>query len=110
MTETSQDSTFQAGVDIELQGVTKRYSNKGEAAVADLNVSIPAGEMVMFVGPSGCGKTTSLKMINRLIEPTDGRILIDGEDVTDINPTQVVPKGPDESGWAEPHGRESLGG
>lgn len=89
MTETPQDSTFQAGVDIELQGVTKRYSSKGEAAVADLNVSIPAGEMVMFVGPSGCGKTTSLKMINRLIEPTDGRILIDGEDVTDINPTKL---------------------
>lgn len=89
MTETPQDSTFQAGVDIDLQGVTKRYSSKGEAAVADLNVSIPAGEMVMFVGPSGCGKTTSLKMINRLIEPTDGRILIDGEDVTDINPTKL---------------------
>ncbi|MDN5806809.1 MAG: ATP-binding cassette domain-containing protein [Brevibacterium sp.] len=88
-TQTHQDSTFQAGVDIELQGVSKRYSSKGEAAVADLNVSIPAGEMVMFVGPSGCGKTTSLKMINRLIEPTNGRILIDGEDVTDLNPTKL---------------------
>src|SRR5699024_5403398 len=76
-------------LDIELQGVTKRYSSKGQAAVTDLNLSLPAGEMVMFVGPSGCGKTTSLKMINRLIEPTEGRILIDGEDVTDINPTKL---------------------
>lgn len=89
MTQNDQQATFQAGVEIQLQGVTKSYPGQTEPAVGDLNLTIPAGEMVMFVGPSGCGKTTSLKMINRLIEPTAGRILIDGEDVTDTNPTTL---------------------
>ncbi|MBC7442884.1 MAG: ATP-binding cassette domain-containing protein [Ramlibacter sp.] len=48
-------------------------------------MEIPAGKIVMLVGPSGCGKTTTLKMINRLIEPTEGRIVVDGDDVTDMN-------------------------
>ncbi len=52
-------------------------------------MEIKAGELVVFVGPSGCGKSTTLKMINRLIEPTGGRIRIDGEDVTDIDPVKL---------------------
>lgn len=78
-----------SGAEIELSGITKRYSGQDVAAVDDLNLTIPAGETVMFVGPSGCGKTTSLKMINRLIEPSDGVISIGGEDVTKKNPTEL---------------------
>ena len=70
-----------SGVDIDLVDVVKRYPGQKKAAVDGLSLHIPAGEIVMFVGPSGCGKTTSLKMINRLIEPTSGSIRIDGKDI-----------------------------
>ena len=73
----------QAGQRILLQDVTKRYAGQKKAAVDDVTLEIPAGEIVMLVGPSGCGKTTTMKMINRLIEPTSGRIYIGDEDVTD---------------------------
>ncbi|UYM07911.1 betaine/proline/choline family ABC transporter ATP-binding protein [Solicola gregarius] len=72
-----------------LEGVTKRYRGQQEAAVDDVTMEIPAGEIVMLVGPSGCGKTTTMKMINRLIEPTDGRILIGDEDVTHKDPDDL---------------------
>lgn len=68
-----------------LDGVTKRYAGQKTAAVDNVTLEIPAGEIVMLVGPSGCGKTTTMKMINRLIEPTEGRILIGEEDVTHQN-------------------------
>jgi len=70
-----------SGVDLELVDVTKDYPGQKSPAVDSLSLHIPAGEIVMFVGPSGCGKTTSLKMINRLIEPTSGTIEIGGEDI-----------------------------
>ncbi len=70
-----------SGAEIRLENVTKRYPGQKTAAVDGLNLTIPAGEIVMFVGPSGCGKTTSLKMINRLIEPTSGTIMIGDNDV-----------------------------
>ncbi|WP_167045363.1 ATP-binding cassette domain-containing protein [Salinibacterium sp. ZJ454] len=73
------------GASILLDQVTKRYPGQGKPAVGGLTLEIPAGKMVMFVGPSGCGKTTTLKMINRLIEPTEGRIVINGEDVTKMD-------------------------
>jgi osmoprotectant transport system ATP-binding protein len=69
-----------SGARIQLVDVTKRYPGQKAAAVDGISLDIPAGEVVMLVGPSGCGKTTTLKMINRLIEPTSGQILIDGED------------------------------
>ena len=68
-----------------LENVTKRYPGQAEAAVDDITLEIPAGKIVMLVGPSGCGKTTTLKMINRLIEPTSGRLLMGDEDVTSID-------------------------
>ncbi|MGO2051323.1 ABC transporter [Glutamicibacter sp. BW80] len=68
-----------------LQDVTKTYPGQKKSAVGGLTLEIPAGSIVMFVGPSGCGKTTTLKMINRLIEPTSGEIVINGEDVTDMD-------------------------
>jgi len=68
-----------------FEHVTKRYPGTGGAgtpgAVEDLSLEIPAGKVCVLVGPSGCGKTTSLKMVNRLIEPTSGRILIGDTDV-----------------------------
>ncbi|MFJ3229459.1 ATP-binding cassette domain-containing protein [Streptomyces sp. NPDC086787] len=77
------------GASIELENLSKRYPGSAEAAVDGVNMSIRAGETVVLVGPSGCGKSTTLKMINRLIEPTGGRIRIDGEDVTGINPVRL---------------------
>src|SRR6478736_4138383 len=66
---------------IEFQSVTKQYPG-GQAAVDDLSMSIDRGSITVFVGPSGCGKTTSLRMINRMVEPTSGTITVDGRDVT----------------------------
>ncbi|MEU6541737.1 betaine/proline/choline family ABC transporter ATP-binding protein [Streptomyces sp. NPDC046859] len=77
------------GASIELENLTKRYPGSPQPAVDNVNMEIKAGEVVVFVGPSGCGKSTTLKMINRLIEPTSGRIRIDGEDVTDMDPVKL---------------------
>src|SRR5512140_2216484 len=71
---------------VEFEHVTKSYDERASkagapGAVNDLSLAIPAGRICVLVGPSGCGKTTSLKMVNRLIEPTSGRILLDGVDV-----------------------------
>jgi len=65
---------------IALRGVTKRYAGAAGEAVSDLTLDVPHGQIVALVGPSGCGKTTTLKMINRLIEPTDGTIEVLGAD------------------------------
>ncbi|MCE1179653.1 MAG: ABC transporter ATP-binding protein [Micrococcales bacterium] len=78
---TASGSQERHGAELVFDSVSKRYAAKGRPAVDSLSLNIPAGETVMFVGPSGCGKTTSLKMINRLIEPTSGTITIDGEDI-----------------------------
>jgi osmoprotectant transport system ATP-binding protein len=77
------------GARILLDGVTKKYDAQSEPAVDNITMEIPAGEIVMLVGPSGCGKTTTMKMINRLIEPTSGRILIGDDDVTKRNPDEL---------------------
>ena len=73
---------------IQLDGVRKQYPD-GTVAVSDLSLEIPAGELVVLVGPSGCGKSTVLRMVNRLIEPTSGRILLDGEDITRTDPVAL---------------------
>jgi osmoprotectant transport system ATP-binding protein len=73
---------------ITLDGVGKRYPD-GTVAVGALSLDIPAGEVVVLIGPSGCGKSTVLRMINRLIEPTGGRILLDGTDVAGISPVEL---------------------
>ena len=73
---------------IRLQGVGKTYDD-GTVAVHELDLDVRRGEMVCLVGPSGCGKSTTLKMINRLIEPTTGRIILDGTDVTEADPVQL---------------------
>ena len=73
---------------IRLEAVSKRYPN-GTLAVRELTLDVPAGEVAVLIGPSGCGKTTVLRMINRLIEPTTGRIVLDDEDVTHVDPVQL---------------------
>jgi osmoprotectant transport system ATP-binding protein len=70
---------------IALEGVSKTYPGQDRPAVEDLTLAVPEGNIVMLIGPSGCGKTTTLKMMNRLIEPTSGRIVLDGEDVTGVD-------------------------
>ncbi|HET7313019.1 betaine/proline/choline family ABC transporter ATP-binding protein [Salinisphaera sp.] len=79
----------EAEVMISLRELAKRFPGSREMAVESLSMDIRAGEVVVFVGPSGCGKTTTMKMINRLIEPSSGRIILEGEDVSDANPDQL---------------------
>jgi osmoprotectant transport system ATP-binding protein len=74
---------------LELRDVTKRYAPGARPAVDSLSLTVPAGEVCVLIGPSGCGKTTALKMINRLIEPTSGEILIDGRGVRDRDPAAL---------------------
>ncbi|MGW1870219.1 ABC transporter ATP-binding protein [Streptomyces mauvecolor] len=73
---------------IRFEHVTKRYAD-GTTAVDDLSFEVAEGELVTLVGPSGCGKTTTMKMVNRLIEPTSGRIFLDGEDISTVDPVQL---------------------
>ncbi|MBV9093144.1 MAG: ATP-binding cassette domain-containing protein [Streptosporangiaceae bacterium] len=73
---------------ITFERVTKRYPG-GTVAVDALDLEVPAGKTMVLVGPSGCGKTTTLRMINRLVEPTEGRVLLDGRDVRQSNPAQL---------------------
>jgi osmoprotectant transport system ATP-binding protein len=74
---------------IRLEKLTKRYPGQERAAVEELTLDVAEGEIVTFVGPSGCGKTTTMKLINRLIEPTSGRIHLDGRDVTSVPAPQL---------------------
>jgi osmoprotectant transport system ATP-binding protein len=79
-----------SGAVVAFEHVTKRYGgNESAPAVDDLSLTVPAGEICVLVGPSGCGKTTSMKMVNRLIEPTSGRITIGGEDVMSLPPVEL---------------------
>jgi osmoprotectant transport system ATP-binding protein len=73
---------------IRLEGVSKVYPD-GTVAVHELDLTFAAGELTVLVGPSGCGKTTTMKMINRIIEPSTGRILLGSDDVTRVDPVQL---------------------
>lgn len=68
---------------IEFKGINKIYKNN--IVLYDINLKLEEGNIIVFVGPSGCGKTTTVKMINRLIKPTSGQILINGEDISNKN-------------------------
>jgi osmoprotectant transport system ATP-binding protein len=74
---------------ISMRNVTKRYARTDRPAVTDLSLDVLNGETVVLVGPSGCGKTTTMKMINRLIEPTSGSIVVDGTDVMKQDPVEL---------------------
>ncbi|CAN5200169.1 ATP-binding cassette domain-containing protein [soil metagenome] len=73
---------------ITFEDVTKQYPD-GTVAVDALNLEVPEGTLTVFVGPSGCGKTTSMRMINRMIDPTSGTLTVDGKDVTKVDPVQL---------------------
>jgi osmoprotectant transport system ATP-binding protein len=73
---------------IQLDRVRKEYAD-GTVAVHELSLDVLEGEICVLVGPSGCGKTTTMKMINRLIEPSGGRILLEGQDVTHVDPQKL---------------------
>jgi osmoprotectant transport system ATP-binding protein len=77
------------GAEVEFRHVSKRYAADAPPAVDDLSLTIPAGCVCVLVGPSGCGKTTSLKLINRLIEPTAGEVLVAGRDVSTVDPVTL---------------------
>jgi osmoprotectant transport system ATP-binding protein len=73
---------------IRFESVTKQYPD-GTVAVEELTLEAPSHKITVFVGPSGCGKTTSLRMINRMIDPTSGRIRLDDRETTKINPAEL---------------------
>ncbi len=73
---------------ITFSGVTKRYPD-GTVAVDDLSLEVPEGCLTVFVGPSGCGKTTSMRMINRMVDPTSGTVTVDGRNVADVDPVKL---------------------
>ncbi|AQT82100.1 proline/glycine betaine ABC transporter ATP-binding protein [Mycolicibacterium litorale] len=73
---------------ITFETVTKKYPD-GTVAVDNLSMDVPTGTLTVFVGPSGCGKTTSMRMINRMIEPTSGTITVDGRDIAGVDPVKL---------------------
>ena len=73
---------------IRFESVTKRYPD-GTVAVHELSLEAPSHQITVLVGPSGCGKTTSLRMINRMIDPTEGRIWLDDKDISTVPPPQL---------------------
>jgi len=74
---------------IELKNISKTYPGEKTPAVDNLSLKVEKGEICVLVGPSGCGKTTTLKMINRLIEPSSGKIFINGKDAIKQNPNEL---------------------
>jgi osmoprotectant transport system ATP-binding protein len=82
-------SAFPQAATLELRNVSKRYSGQREAAIADLSLSVGAGEVCVLVGPSGSGKTTAMRLINRMIPLTSGDILLGGESVLERDPNEL---------------------
>lgn len=73
---------------IRFDGAGKRHPD-GTIAVEGLDLTVPAGRTTVLVGPSGCGKTTILRMVNRMVEPTSGRVLLDGTDVAQLEAAKL---------------------
>ena len=74
---------------IQFENVSKKYRGTDDEVVKDISFTIPSGQIVVLIGPSGCGKTTCLKMINRLVKISSGKILIDGKDVMEQDPIEL---------------------
>ena len=73
---------------IEFKNISKIYKG-GKKAVDNFNLKIEKGEFIAFIGTSGSGKTTSMRMINRMIEPTEGQIFVNGKNIKDIDPVKL---------------------
>jgi osmoprotectant transport system ATP-binding protein len=82
-------SSRPAAATLEFRQATKRYPGQSEHAVDRLSLEVPSGEICVLVGPSGCGKTTAMRMVNRMIDITDGDILLDGRSVKERNPAEL---------------------
>jgi osmoprotectant transport system ATP-binding protein len=78
-----------SALELELRNVQKRYPGRREAAIADLSLTVPAGEVCVLVGPSGSGKTTAMRLVNRMIELSGGDILLGGQSVLRRDPTEL---------------------
>jgi osmoprotectant transport system ATP-binding protein len=89
LTDSGSPDARDGDVAIRLDQLTKQYPGNPRPAVTALDLTIPRGELVALVGPSGCGKTTTLKMINRLVEPSDGTVWIDGIDARSLPAHQL---------------------
>ena len=88
--EAAPDIQSQSGASpVSFEGATKRYGDSEAAAVDNLTLEVPAGEICVLVGPSGCGKTTAMRMVNRTVEITEGDILVGGESVRDRDPARL---------------------
>ena len=74
---------------ITLDGLTKQYPGTAQPAVDRISLTVPEGEVCVLIGPSGCGKTTTMRLINRMIEPTSGRIELQGRDVTHMDAVEL---------------------
>lgn len=88
MTNGQASSSAASDAILEFRGVTKSFGGR-VPAVRDFTLSVPRGQLVVLIGPSGCGKTTTLRMVNRLIEPTSGTIMIEGRDYKSYNPVEL---------------------
>jgi osmoprotectant transport system ATP-binding protein len=86
---TSGPSSRPSAATLEFRKATKRYPGQTEPAVKELSLTVPAGEICVLVGPSGCGKTTAMRMVNRMIDITDGDILLDGQSVRERRPAEL---------------------
>ena len=86
---TSGPSPRPAAATLEFRAATKRYPGQDEPAVAGLSLEVPSGEICVLVGPSGCGKTTAMRMVNRMIDITEGDILLDGRSVKERKPAEL---------------------
>jgi osmoprotectant transport system ATP-binding protein len=82
-------SAYPQAATLEFRDVVKRYDGSDRAAVDHLSFEVPAGDICVLVGPSGCGKTTALRMANRMIETTEGDILLDGESIKRRRPAEL---------------------
>ncbi|UTI62812.1 ABC transporter ATP-binding protein [Paraconexibacter antarcticus] len=82
-------SAHREAATLELRHIRKQYAGTAEPAIDDLSLEVPAGEICVLVGPSGCGKTTAMRLVNRMIEPTSGDILIDGASIMDRHPAEL---------------------
>ncbi|MFL5841868.1 MAG: ABC transporter ATP-binding protein [Thermoleophilaceae bacterium] len=82
-------SSYPQAATLEFRGATKRYQGSDHDAVHDLSLEVPAGDICVLVGPSGCGKTTAMRMVNRMIEMTEGDILLDGRSIKARRPYEL---------------------